>query len=421
MAHLFDPGTFMRPFRRRDFAIYMAGNTASMTGYWLQRMAMGWLVWQLTESASWLGIIAFVDLFPIVLVGFLAGTLADRWDRRHMIQVTQAIMLAVSIVITVLVVTGTVTIWLLFGLAVIQGFASAFNQPARLTLIGSLADRDQVGSAIAINSVVVNLSRFAGPAAGGILIASIGISSAFIVNALANAMFQIALHRIATPPLAARPAGKPTILKDMREGLGYAMRHDGIAFSLLLVIALSLSGRATLELLPGFADRVFSAGIGGLATMTAAMGIGATIGALWVAGAARRPTQMFRATLSQLLLMALFLMGFVATDELMLAVIALGMAGFGMSASGTLMLSTIQLAADPNMAGRAVGLFSQIFRGAPAFGALIMGFASEFFGLRWPVFVSTLLVVALVAWAWSRRERIFASLSRADRTPTVDS
>src|SRR5690242_12367601 len=173
-----------RALSSRNYRLYASGNFVSLIGTWLQRIAVGWLAWQLTHSGTWLGLVAFADLFPTVIVSPFAGAVADRRDRLGVIVATQVASTAQAALLAVLVWSGWIEIWSLFFLTLLLGVCGAFNQPARLALIPSLVDRSVLASAVAINSISFNLARFIGPAAAGLVIAEGGIALAFVVNAV---------------------------------------------------------------------------------------------------------------------------------------------------------------------------------------------------------------------------------------------
>ncbi len=184
------------PLRNSTFAIYSAGNAVSLVGMWMQRIAIGWLTWQLTESGLWLGIVAFADFFPVLLLGLIAGAAADRWDRLRVVKTSQAISMVQATVLFVLTATGHMTIGLLVTLTALQGAVVAFNQPARLALVPSLVSSADLASAIAINAVIFNLARFIGPMFAGLAIVWSGVSAAFAVNAVSYVAFLVALANI---------------------------------------------------------------------------------------------------------------------------------------------------------------------------------------------------------------------------------
>ncbi len=405
-------GRIARALGNPNYGRYAAGNSISLVGTWMQRVAVGWLTWQLTESGAWLGIIAFADLFPTVLIAPLAGAAADRWDRLKTLKLGQAALSLQAAVLFVLTASGLITIWLLLGLSLFLGVVAAFNQPARLALVPSLVVRQDLPAAVAINSIIFNSARFVGAAAAGLIIVGVGTAAAFAVNALSYAIFLVVLSRIRLAPTAARQAHRGGLMAEIAEGLGYVARHPGIGPLLLLLLAVSFGARPFVELLPGFAGAVFEAGAAGLAAMTSTVGLGAISGGLWLAQRDGRGG-LTKVALSSPLVLAAALIMFVAAGTMKLALPALFVAGFAMVSGGVGTQTLLQLSVGGTLRGRVLSLYGLIFRGGPALGALVMGGLSEIVGLRLPLAGGACL--AALAWAlvWTRRHRLAAALEPA--------
>ncbi len=399
------------PLRNANFAIYSAGSAVSLIGMWMQRIAIGWLTWELTQSGLWLGIVAFADFFPVLLVGPFAGAVADRWDRLRVIKTSQTIALMQATTLFGLTVSGHINIGFLVALSAFQGVVVAFNQPARLALVPSLVPQADLASAVAINSIVFNLARFIGPMFAGVAIVWSGVAAAFAANALSYVAFLVALSRIRVDSAVARPARQKSFTADLRDGIRYTAAHPGIAAPLVLLIAIGIGGRPLNELLPGLAADVFRSGVGGLSILASAIAAGAILGGLWL-GHRAQSSGLIYVAVGAALTGALAAVMAIATASMWIAVPAVVVFGFCTSTSGIAIQTIIQLAADPTMRGRVMGLYGLIFRGAPAVGALAAGVASAQFGLRWPVFVGALLVVAVCAWTYLGRARIAEALPK---------
>ena len=404
-------GNIARAFASRNYRLFAAGNAISLIGTWLQRVAVGWLAWQLTHSGTWLGLVAFADLFPTVVLSPWAGALADRRDRVRVIWLSQVVAMSQATLLALLTGFGIITIWSLFALAVLLGIANAISQPARLALIPSLVERVNLPSAVAINSIIFNGARFIGPALAGIVIAEGSIALAFAVNATTYIAFLLALAGLDGVREDARRADR-NFLGAMMDGYVYAARHPGIGAMLLLMAVTSLGTRGFIELLPGFADHVFGRGPQALAWMTATVGLGAVLGGLWMV---RRPAiaGLTSVVFANTLLMTAALLGFTATAQFWVALPCLAVAGFGLVVSGIGAQTLVQSAVATAMRGRVMALYGMIFRGGPALGALIMGIASERTGLRMPVAAGALLCA--LYWLWARPQQPLV----ADRLETV--
>jgi MFS family permease len=388
----------LRVLRIRNYRVYTIGNSISLVGIWLQRIAVGWLAWQLTHSGFWLGLCAAGDLVPAVVIGPIAGALADRADRVRLIQLSLILGMVQAWALAILTFAGIIDIWMLFALTVTLGMINAFNPPARLALIPSLVDHATVGPAIAINSLVFNNARFIGPALAGFVIAEGNIGLAFSLNAVTYMCFIYSLWRIDVP--ADRlPPRESHFLRDLADGYTYALRDPRIGHMFILLIVTTVAIRGFVEMFPGFADEVFGRGPQGLAWLTATVGLGSVIGGLIML---RRnslrglATIVIRATL----VMALALVGFTATSNYWLALFCVFVGGLAMCATGIGAQTLIQTSTTPAMRGRVMGFYGMIFRAGPSTNALVLGAFSEHFGMRLPVLVGAL--ICLVAWIWIR-------------------
>ncbi len=409
MPQKFGLGNITKALRNPNFRVFTTGNAVSLIGTWMHRVVTGWLTWELTQSGFWLGLIAFADLFPTVIVGPFAGAYADRLDRLKVTKISQALAMAQSVALLILTATGLIDIWLLLVLTLFLGIVSAFNQPARLALIPALVPRSDLTAAVAVNSIVFNLARFIGPAAAGVAIATIGIPIAYAVNALSYAVFLIALSQVRLAPEEGFEALHGSLMGDLAEGLRYTISHFGIATIFLLMMAANLGTRPIVELLPGFAAEVFRGGPAELAILTSSIGIGAIFAGLWIGS---RSGGLGSILLWSTVLSAFAAALFAAADGLWPAVCFLALTGFGMATFGTSAQILVQGSVSAHMRGRVLSIYGLIFRGGPALGALAMGAASERFGLRLPVFAGGLIVCMVWVWAWFRRKRMMDSLSQ---------
>jgi len=402
------------PMRNRNFGIYSLGSAVSLTGMWMERIAVGWLTWQLTESGFWLGVVAFADFFPVILIAPFAGAVADRRDRLNVVKFSQFVLLVQALVLFGATASGHVTVGLIVVLTTIHGILVAFNQPARLALVPSLVPRPDLGSAVAINSVIFNLARFVGPIFAGLAIVYSGVAAAFAANTLSYVVFLLALARIRLTPGESTVQETGSFLADMRDGIRYTATHPGIGSLFVLLIAIGIGGRPLTELLPGFADAVFHAGASGLSILASAVGAGAILGGLWL-GHRAHSSNLVAVALATTLGQAVTAIAIIATDQLWLAVPGVVAYGFCVSAAGIATQTLIQLASDRKMRGRVLALYGLIFRGGPSLGALGAGILSVHLGLRWPVMIGALLLAAAWLWTYLIRDRIAAAMVIEDQ------
>lgn len=399
---------FLQAFRSRNYAIYCAGSTLTLTGLWMQRIAVGWVTWQLTESAAWLGIISFCELFPVVFLSPLAGTLADRLDRLTIARVAQALNMLQAAVLTGLTLTGHLTIWWLLWLSLFTGIVVSFWQPARMALISNLVERQDLASAVAINAVIFNAARFVGPALAGLLIVGYGPGYAFLANTLSYVSFMVALAMIRLQGNGLRTKPETGMMTQMVEGYRYALTHPGVGPMMLLMLVACVAMRPVFELLPGFAAEIFQRGAEGLSTMATATGIGAVVGGIYI-GQRSGIDGLVRISIVGVGAMVAALLVFAMTDVYWLAVLALAVAGGAMTAHGAGTQTLIQATVAEGMRGRILALYGMLFRGGPALGALVMGWLSEWAGLQAPLAAGCVIGLAALAWTIRRSTAIRAA------------
>lgn len=393
-----------RALRSRNYAIYTYSNTATMIGEWIQRVGVGWLTWELTESTTWLGVIACADMVPTMLISPIAGAYADRSDRLRFIQMTVGLTTLQPLTLSLLYFLDFLDIWLLVLLAVCNGVIFAFNQAARLAIIPHLVNRTELPPAVALSSITYNISRFIGPAIAGMMIASAGVGFTFLINLVLFVTFTISLLFITLNNAEVPKRSGSHILTDAIEGLRYTLRHPGIGPVMFLLVVGSLGQRSFIELLPSFADRVFERGPEAFGWMVSMIGMGALVGAFYLA---LRPSLrgLTAVAVHMVLVGAVGLIAFSLISDLHVAMGFLLVIGTSLSVSATGVMTLVQSAVDGNMRGRVLSLYGLVFRGGPAVGAFAMGFAAERIGLHIPVAVGALICIAMWAWVMRRLPR----------------
>ena len=385
-----------------NYRNYAIGNFISQFGIWVQRIAVQWLTWELTHSPTWLGIIAFADVFPNVVFAPLAGALADRIERLRAMRLFMTLSAILLSAIAALVLTGAITREILLVLVLLNGIVMAFYSPVRLSIIHALVDRDLLTSAISISAVTFNIGRVGGPALAGLIILHWGVGPAFVFTAVADVLFVISLLRIhlATPEEKPAPQSARRIPAEIMEGFHYARSHAGIGPLLVILMASTLLLRPFIDLFAGFADDVFGRGAEGLAWLTSTLGIGAFTASVYLTRR-DRIGGLTRMMVGLMMLFAVALIGFTATDMFWVALGCTAVAGFCMTSIGVAEQSLIQAAVAGNMRGRVLSMYTLVGRGFPSIGSLVMGSIASYTGLRWPVFGGA--VLCLIFWLWIRR------------------
>jgi MFS family permease len=322
-------GGIWRALSERNYRYYATGSGLSMIGMWVQRLAVLWLTWHLTESGSWLGIIAFADIAPALALLPVTGAIADRVDRLKMLRLSQWLQCGEAITLFLLTWFGVINIHLLLLLTLLQGVVTAFNQPVRLALVPNLVKKENMAPAIAIHSMLFNVARFIGPASAAWLIKADGPALAFAINAATVVLYAVLLSMIRLVqkddvvlrrPIREMPA-------EIFDGFRYALRHEGIGIMLLLTFVIGAFGRNYTELLPGFAAQVFGRGVEALGLMTSAIGGGAILAGIWLSNRGR-VRGLLTISLAAIAGMIALIFIFAVTDIYWLALVCLTLAGF---------------------------------------------------------------------------------------------
>lgn len=402
--------------RHPDYGLYTWTNGVSLIGLWMQRVAIGWLTWELTGSSTWLGIVAFADLFPSVLIGLVGGVAADRLDRIRVIMACQGLQMVLATGLGVFTLAGLVSVEALVAVVFVGGVIVGFNQPSRLALVPRLVPQEQLRTAVAVNSITFNLARFIGPAVAGAVIVVADVGWAFLANAASylGLLLALAVIRRRRPGAGRDPetAGREHrgLVAEIGAGLRYTVNHPGLGPLMGLHLCVSMAVRPIVELLPGFADRVFDGGADTLALLTSTVGVGAVIGGWMMARQAGGVTGLVTMVLASVLSGTLAVLLFAATGSLWIAIPAIGAFGAFMVAGGIATQTIIQLAVDPMVRGRVLSVHGLIFRGGPALGALAMGAAGDLIGLRPPVLIGCVLGLGVLGVVMLRRDRIRAAI-----------
>ncbi len=381
-------GGIAKAFESRNYRIFWIGNLTHTITVWVNRLALGWLTWELTHSPFWLGLMAASGMLPTVFLGPVGGVTADRFGHRAQLIAATYSGAAIGIVITVLVASDLIFEELLLGLVILSGITRAFNVPARIAMIHSLVEKRYLASAIGVNSATYYGGNFVGPALAGVLITNFGISWAIFAYACGEliAATSFLLLKIDRPP--PRRGGRTSLFADFNDGFQYTRSHNGILALLILAAVMAIFLNPYMDMLPGFASDVFNRDARGLAMLTASTGAGAVIGALWIARRGRMEG-LVRIELTSLGLAMMAMFGFVATDHMGISVAALFLVGLFLVTAHVCGTTLIQNAVEPQLRARVISFSGVINVSGPAVGALIIGWAATMLGLRLPVAGST--------------------------------
>lgn len=404
--------TLRRSLAEPNCRTYFGGSLLAWTGMWMQRVAVGWMAWELTESTFWIGVVAFADLVPAIVVSPLAGAIADRADRLRLTVGTQLANIAQAMVLAILAAAHLLNIHVLVLLALILGITGAFAQPARQSMVPALVPRELLPSAVALNSLTFNLARVLGPGLAGPLIVVIGPVPTVIANALA-CTFATATLLLLKIDASERIGHAPTrsLWEETIEGFTYAARHKGIGPLFLYAALLGVLVRPFQEMLPAYADQVFGRGADGLAWLTGTVGLGALVMGLVVAGQGQVAGLSRRAIVSGAA-MTVAVLAFAATSNFLLGLAACFAAGAAMTVHGISAQTLAQYGSESHVRGRMMALWGLIVRAGPALGAVLLGVIGEFTGLQLPTAAFCVLALAVVAWGFSRVKVMQAALEK---------
>lgn len=402
------------------YRLWWASNGVSTIGRWIYRTSVLWLTWHLTKDPTWLGIMAFADVFPMVALSVFSGAISDRIGYLRVIKAMQLCYIAVGVAFTLLLHFDAMTIYICLGLTICHGITEAMSTPPRLALVNALVGRDELSSAVALNSATFNACRLVGPGIGGALLVLVkeGVIGADVVFALATIAFvQLYIVVFFLPAKGAGGEGKVSmaLLRDMADGAVYVWRSPGIRFLMLVLGMTGLFIRPFMELASGYADVIFGMPEEALGAILSTIGGGAMLSCLWLARRGRTEG-LTRLCTHSFALLALALLIFTFIDNLLVAVLPLFLIGFLMLVTGTAAQSLIQNAAGAEMRARALSFFILLNWGMPAFGALLAGWVSSMIGMQQTIAGGA--VIALVFWLWAHRQgRLYVDQLETEKAP----
>ena len=382
-----------RALKYRNFRLFYLGQIISLTGTWMQQVALGWLIYRMTESAFLLGIVGFLSQMPIFLISPFAGVISDRFNKRRILLLTQILSMLQALLLAALVLSGNIAAWHIIALSLFVGIINAVEIPARQSYIIQLIDRrEDLLNAIALNSAMFNGTRFIGPSIAGILIALTGEGICFLINGLSYAAPIIALLMMDVA-FVRRDIADFNIIRELKEGLSYSFHHKIIRRILILLSLTSMMGTSFMVLLPAYAKDILQGGPHTLGFLMSSVGAGAVTGAIYLAS---RSSISVLKTLIPLAagvfgagLICLSVFHFSLLPYLLLFAIGLAMM-MQVAASNTMLQTT----ADDSKRGRVIGFFAVAVIGMSAIGSLLMGFLAGRIGIGATLLIGGLCCIA---------------------------
>ena len=397
-----------RALAHRNYRLFFYGQSVSLVGTWITRVAISWLVYRLTGSKLLLGIVSFAGQIPTLLLAPLAGVVVDRHNRRRILIWTQAGSLAQSVLLAVLTLLDLITVPQLVVLQLVQGVINAFDTPARQALVVEMVtDRSDVPNAIALNSSMVNGSRVIGPAVGGVIIAAVGEGWCFAIDAVSyvGVLISLAMMRLEPRP---HPPGMP-LLHDLRSGFRYVRDSVPIRSGLILLAVVSTAGVPYTVLMPAVVAETLGGGPDLLGWLMGASGAGALAGALYLANR-HTVVGLGRVILIGALTFGASLVAFSSARTVWLAAPLLALAGAGFIVQAASTNTIIQTIVDEPFRGRVMAFYTMAFFGSVPVGSLIAGVVATSVGATMTIRLGGFICIAAGLWFASRLPALRAAI-----------
>jgi MFS family permease len=389
----------LRALRHRNFRLFFCGQSVSLVGTWMTRLATSWLVYRLTGSSFLLGVVSFAVQIPTFLLGPVAGVWIDRWERRKLLLVTQFLAAVQSLMLAGLTLSGRITISEIVGLSVFQGLINAFDMPARQSfLVQMVGGRTDLGNAIALNSTMVNGARLLGPALAGITIAAVGEGYCFLIDGMS---YFAVIASLLAMKLDVQPPSKSTdsTLVQLKEGWKYVTSFAPIRTVLIMFVIISFMGVPYTVLMPVFASKILHGGPHTLGFLMGAAGVGAIIAALSLA--ARKSVRgLYRVIPAVAAVFGGGLVAFSFSRNLWLSLALMGVTGFGMMQGFAASNTVIQTIVDDDKRGRVMSYWTMAYMGASPFGSLLAGSLAPIIGAPGTVLLCGIGCLLGAAWFW---------------------
>ena len=390
--------------RHRNFRLYVGGQLVSGMGTWMQIIAQGWLVYQISGSALALGIVGFASAIPALLITLWGGVVVDAVPKRKVLVTTQVAAMMLAFILSALTFSGVVQVWHVVVLAACLGVVSAFDGPARQAFVVEMVGREDLPNAIALNSMTFNMARIVGPAIGALVLVAVGAAWCFLINGLTFVPVIASLLAMRLPPHLSRPM-QLAPWQQLTSGLAYAWNSAELRGLLLMSFIFSLFGITYSTVLPAFVDQGLGQGANAFGTLNAMAGVGAVTGAFLVAefgDGGRRGRWLTTAALIYPFVLALF-----AVNRSYPVALALALClGVGFMLIFTLLNTLLQTRITDDMRGRVLSIYTLTFFGFTPFGNLAMGTVAQNWGLSQAMTLSAACALVLMTWVIVRTPQL---------------
>lgn len=388
--------------RHRDYAIYLTGMFISLNGSFVFLVALGWLTWELTGSAGWVGTIVLAETLPGALLAPLAGAIIDRGRALRILKISQICQAMIMSALAAVTLLGEINMGLLIAFAAGMGVFTGFSMPAHFACVPRMVPREDLSAAMALQSSCAQSARFIGAGAAGVfLLLPGGAGSAFLFNAVTYLAYFGALFMVNIDDRPFESTERKGLLDDMVEGLAYTRTDRPIRLLLLIAVGLAFLLRPATDLMPAFVGAVYQAGPQALSVILGTVGGSALLASLWLARRGNAPG-LTRIMFSAMAASGVALFIFSLQPNLVLGVVLIGIYAFAVSAVSVANMNLLQISLEDRMRARVMGLFSLTYRAIPALGAFVFGHLATMAGL--PVPLAAGAVLGLVLWGWFRIE-----------------
>jgi MFS family permease len=395
----------------RNFQHYTWGVVVSLVGTRIHEVAAGWFMWQLTESAAWVGALALVEMIPRLLLWPVAGAVVDQVDRRKLAIISQSATGVTALLLFLLTAMGLVGVYGLLTFAFLFGVNGSFWQPIRLSLIPRLIPRDALASAVGFASIVANTARIVGPILAGPVILYGSVTLAFALNAVSYVGIVTAFSLMKLPPEEGGRQGRVKLTgRDLSFGVLTVVRDPAVRILLIFIAIFAVFVRPANELLPVFAEAVFNAGPTGLSYLMAALGTGSLFSAFVVSG--RKESSLIPLMAVAGATGAIMTGAFALASDIRIGLLCIALVGFGTTLANITAQILLQLSLTDDIRGRVLSIYGMLFTSVPGLGALATGWVADRIGITTPVLFGAAVGLAACLGIFFTREKLAGGLHR---------
>lgn len=394
----------------RNYRLLWIGAFISNIGTWIQKVGQPWLILSLTGSPLLLGLDGFMQDAPLLLFLLIGGAISDRFDKRRILIFSQVVQGTSALLLAVLIVTGHITVWTVIVLSFVVGCVQSLSTPAYLSLLPSLVSPAHISNAIALNSMQFNLSRFIGPAIGGVVVASLGVAWCFGLNALSYVALLIVLPLIQFPPTQSERVSLSSLGKSISEGVQEVHRRPELLSVTVAVFFVSFFAGPILNFIPVVAKENLNAEAGGFSLMLSAFGAGAVVGAVRVA-ALKAHSNRHQILFASSGVLAAAIAAIALSHIFLLSLALMFVSGFAFVSCGSVGNTIMQTGVAERLRGRAISIYATAFRGGLPLGSLLTGVVSEHFGAQTALLLNGIALLVFVWLLWQKFSVHFARIS----------